>query len=168
MDFMIFECFKLNDAEGTVLDIGDLLNTADPSKGIHVLGYEAGAGLKALQVLRGAVACCRHADTGHALDSEADSVVQMRRATAPKLLYQWCKSTFAAQLFLLRLFCVPFWSDDWTARPAVVNVCAARVPLHAAVKRQRDVFHAAVKRQRDVFRLEKACRACTSKVMVVG
>ena len=154
MDFMIFECFKLNDAEGTVLDIEDLLNTADPSKGIHVLGYEADAGLKAPQVLRGAVACCRQADTVHALDNEsrfcgadvADpiGVSFVRRATAAKppvpvvWVDVWDPTVLAASFF------VPFWSGGWAARSEVV------------------------KRQRDVFRHEKACRACTSKVMVVG
>ena len=69
------------------LKVQRCFSTAAPSKSIHVLDNEADAGLKALWVLRGAVACCCQAGTGRVLDNDADSVLQALQLQTVRRLY---------------------------------------------------------------------------------
>ena len=69
------------------LKVKRCFSTAAPSKSIHVLDNETDAGLKALWVLRGAVACCCQAGTGRVLDNEADSVLQALQLQTVRRLY---------------------------------------------------------------------------------
>ena len=45
------------------------------------------ADLKALEVLRGTVACCHQNDTGYVLDNEVDSVLQTLQSQPVRRLY---------------------------------------------------------------------------------
>ena len=73
--------YEVGKRHGRVVELEGLkvqrcLSAAASSEEIHVFGYEVDAGLKALKVLCGAVACCCQADAGHFLNEEADSVLQ--------------------------------------------------------------------------------------------